>query len=275
MRTRLWLSVPAGALVLLAFELPDVGVGSAVAALLVAGVLALAITRSTASGPALVVVLAGLVFVTSWLVNIPEGVLFDVIEPAAAPVGLVKALAATMAAVVVQVAVAGRVSGEATAMTSDGPIRSVGGLLWRLVASPAVFIVFYFVAGMIIYPFVQQYYVGRTMPDPAAIVSMQVLRSLALAGAAYPLLRTFRHRGDALLVLTLAIPVFGALAPLLPANDVMPAQVRLVHALETVPYYALFGALVAVWFGPPRRRATAVTETSVTEPVPAEHTALA
>lgn len=255
---RLWLSIPAGAAVLVAGSYPQITWGSVVASLLVFGILALALERSTASGPGLIVMLAGLFYVTFPLISLPEGVLFDVIEPAAAVVDLAWMLVLAVAAVTVQVAVAGRLEPAPEAPTSASPIRSTRGLLWRLAAIPAVFILFYFVAGMIIFPFVESYYEGRVMPDPQAIVSMQVLRSLAIVGAAYPLLRTLSRRRDAVLVLALALPVLGAVAPLLPANEAMPGSIRLVHALETVPYYALFGALVAVWFGPPRRRSPEV-----------------
>jgi hypothetical protein len=248
------LSILAGAVVLVAFELPDPSWGDVVASLLSAAVLALAMTRSTASGPGLIAILAGLMFVTSSLINVAEGVLFDVIEPTAAPVALVWALLASVTAVTVMVAVAGRLERGAGVAPRPSPIESAGGLLWRLVASPAVFVVLYFVAGIIIIPFVEEFYQGRVMPDPLAIVSMQVLRALAMVGAAYPLLRTLPTRADAISVMAIALPVLGALVPLIPANDVMPVAVRLVHALETVPYYALFGILIAVWFGPPRHR---------------------
>lgn len=251
---RLWLSIPAGAAVLVAGSYPQISWGSAVASLLVCGVLALALERSAATGPGLIVILAGLLYVTFPLISLPEGVLFDLIDPATAVVDLAWMLVLIVAAVTVQVAVAGRLEpGPATA-ASASPILSTRGLLWRLAAIPTVFILCYFVAGMIIFPFVEPYYQGRVMPDPQAIVSMQVLRSLAIVGAAYPLLRTLSRRRDAVLVLALALPMFGAVAPLLPANDLMPGSIRLVHGLETVPYYALFGVLVAVWFGPPRGR---------------------
>lgn len=258
---RLWLSIPAGAAVFVAGSYPQITWGSVAAALLVFGILAVALERSTASGPGLIVMLAGLLYVMFPLISLPEGVLFDVIEPAAAVVSLAWLLVLMLAAVTVQVAVAGRLEPGPATPTSTSPIRSTSGLLWRLAATPAVFIILYFVAGLIIFPFVEPYYEGRVMPDPQAIVSMQVLRSLAIVGAAYPLLRTIHRRRDAVMVLALALPAFGAVAPLLPANDVMPGSIRLVHALETVPYYALFGALVAVWFGPPRRRSPEVPPT--------------
>jgi hypothetical protein len=240
---RLWLSIPAGAVVFLAAAFPDITWGWVVASLLVCGVLALAVSRSTASGPGLIVMLSGLVFVFSWLIVV------------------------TVVAVTVLVAVAGRLGPGPVEETRPGPVRSARGLLWRLAASPAVFILCYFVAGLIIYPFVEPYYQGRVMPEPLAIVSMQLLRALAIVGVAYPLLRTFSRRRDAVLVLALALPVFGVVSPMLPANDAMPAFIRLVHSLEMLPYYTLYGALVAAWFGPPRRRASS--------PLPASRAAAA
>ncbi len=260
---RLWISLPAAAAVLLAFHLPRFTWGDALASLLVCAVLAMAVSRSTASGPALITTLAGLHFVTSSLINIPEGVLFDVIKPAAAPVSLLRSLVASFCAVGVLAAVAGRLGKDEAPADFVVPIKTVRGLLWRLAALPMIFLVCYFVAGMLIFPFVKQYYDIRRMPDPAAIASMQILRSLAILAAAYPLLRTLPSRRDAVLVLAIAVPVFGAIAPLLPANELMPASVRLVHALETTPYYALFGILTAVCFGSQRRTLSHTLKRSV------------
>ncbi len=252
---RLWLSIPTAAAVLLAFHLPRFTWGDVLASLFICTVLAMAVFRSNASGPGLITALAGLHFVTSALINIPEGVLFDVIKPAAAPGALLVSLAASLCAVIVLVAVAGRLGKEGKPATSAAPVLTVRGLLWRLALLPMVFLVCYFAAGMAIFPFVKEYYAMRTMPDPAAIASMQILRSLAILGAAYPLLRTLPSRRDAVIVLATALPVLGAIAPLLPANDLMPGSIRLVHALEMTPYYALFGALTAVCFGSPERPA--------------------
>jgi hypothetical protein len=268
---RQWLSVLVGGAVLLVFAQNGMGWGAIVSSLLMAGVVWLAMARSTASGVGLVVMLTGLVFVTTWLANIPEGVLFDVIEPAEAPVLLLVTLVTAVAAIVAMTAVAGRLTAEA-GPRPPSPDRPNGAVAWRLVALPVVFVVCYFLAGMLIYPYVEPYYVGRAMPGPGSIASMQVLRSLALVGAAYPLLRTFRERRDAILVLALALPVLGAIAPLLPANEAMPASIRLVHGLEMAPYYALFGWLIAVWLGPRRQSAassaSAASALSTQAPVP-------
>jgi hypothetical protein len=263
---RSWAAVLAGAVVLVASYLPGFGWGEAAGALVVAGAMGLIVARSRAAGPALVVMVAGLYFVVSYGVNIPEGVVFDVIPAKMAPTLLVRSLLAGLVAAAVVVWVAGRLRQGTSAPSAAAPIDTAWGLFWRLAATVAVFMACYFVAGALIYPFVKSYYAGRAMPQPTVMVAMQVLRSLALLGAAYPLLRTFASRRDAVLVLGVVLPLFGAVAPMLPSNTIMPPSIRLVHTLETAPYLALFGVLLAIWFGPPRRRAEAVR---IVEPVTA------
>lgn len=247
-------AVLAGALVVLASYFPGFGWDVAVGAVVMAGGMALVMARSRASGPALVVMVAGLQFSASSLVNIPEGVIFDVIPATSAPTLLVRSLLTALVAATAVVWAAGRLSRAEASPVVAVRIDTVWALLWRLAATVAVFIVCYYVAGMVIYPFVKAYYAGRALPQPTVIVAMQVLRSLALLGAAFPLLRTFAARRDAAWALGIALPLFGAIAPMLPHNTLMPPSIRLVHTLEMVPYLALFGVLLAVWFGPPRRR---------------------
>ncbi len=254
---RLWAAVLAATVVLLASYLPGFGWGEAAGALVLAGAMGLMVARSRASGPALVLAVAGLAFGVSWLVNIPEGVLFDVIPVTMAPPELLRGLVTSLVAATVVVWVAGRLRQEEAGPSAAVPIRTAWSLFWRLAATVAVFAVCYIAAGLVIYPFVKAYYAGRTLPQPTVMLAMQVLRSLAILGAAYPLLRTFASRRDAMLVLGVALPAFGAIVPMLPSNPLMPPSVRLVHTLETAPYLALFGVLLAVWFGPPSRRAEA------------------
>ena len=255
---RSWGAVLAGAVVLVASYLPGFGWGEAAGALVVAGAMGLIVARSRAAGPALVVMVAGLYFVVSYGVNIPEAVVFDVMPAKTAPTLLVRSLLIGVVAATVVVWVAGRLRQSAAAPGAVVPIDTAWRLFWRLAATVAVFIACYFVAGALVYPFVKAYYAGRAMPQWSVMVAMQVLRSLALLGAAYPLLRTFGSRRDAVLVLGVVLPLFGAIAPMLPSNTIMPPMIRLAHTLETAPYLALFGVLLAIWFGPPRRRGAAV-----------------
>ncbi len=265
---RLWGAVLAGAVALIAVRLPGFGWGEAAGALLTAGVMGLIVARSRASGPALVVMVAGLSFVVSSGVNLPEAVVFDVMPATMAATALARVLLESVVAATVVVWVAGRLGPGESVAGAATPIDTIWALLWRLAATVAVFIACYFAAGMLIYPFVKAYYASRALPQPGVIVALQVLRSLAILGAAYPLLRTFATRRDAMLVLGVALPLLGVVAPMLPANTLMPPSIRLVHTLEVSPYLALFGVLLAVWFGPARRRVAAASA-----PTPARVTA--
>lgn len=249
---RLLASIPAAAAVLLAFSWPNLHWTNALSAILVAAALALGVSRATASGPTLITAFAGLHFVVYGLINIPEGILFDVIKPQVMPIAAFTALLSSFLTVTVLVAVAGRLNGPESPAGFARPIVTFTALFWRLMAVPAIFILCYFIAGMIIFPFVAQYYAGRAMPGPGAIVAMQVMRSLAILAAAYPVLRIIPRRSDAILVLAVTLPVFGAIVPLLPMNELMPGNVRWVHMAEMTPYYTLFGVILAFWFGAPK-----------------------
>jgi hypothetical protein len=218
-----------------------------VAALLCAGALALVASRSVASGGDLIAMLTGLYFVPA-LINLPEGALFDVIKVNELPIALVRELATGMIAAVLIASALGRLR-TATSLPLGSTTWTATGLLWRTVAAVAVFIVCYFAAGAIIYPFVREYYSVRTMPSLGAIASMQVLRALALIVCTYPIVRSIRSPRESRVTMAIVLPVLGGIAPLLPTNALMPPNVRLVHALEMVPYYALFGYLTAMWFG--------------------------
>lgn len=221
--------------------------GGAAAALLVSLVVCFAASRSRASGPELVVALASLQFGLAAFINIPEGVLFDVIQIGAAPLVLARALFDAIATATVVTALFGRMRAEESEPV-EAAVPTVAGLLWRLAAAALIFVACYFVGGIVIIPYVRDYCQGRAMPKATAIVSMQVLRALAIIAALYPALRTMRWRRDAQVLAALGLPAIG-LSELLPANDLMPPRVRLVHALEMTPYYAFYGWLVARWFG--------------------------
>ncbi len=53
--------------------------------------------------------------------------------------------------------------------------RSAGGMLWRLVVSDFSYLFLYFLAGMIIFPFVREFYATQTVPPPGKIVALQLL----------------------------------------------------------------------------------------------------
>jgi hypothetical protein len=225
----------------------------ALSSLMIGAVLCWLAAVSRASGADLVVALAGLYFVPAVLTTIPEGVLFDVVKIGDAPVAMAMQFGVALAAAATITALFGRWKAAETPVCVDA--LSALGLIWRLTAGIAVFVFCYGAAGMAIFPFVKEFYQGRAMPGPEAMIAMQVMRAVALMAAARLALRHVPSSGNARWILALAFPVIGDIALMIPHNDLMPPAVRLVHALEILPYYALCGFLFAVWFGPPRRDA--------------------
>lgn len=194
----------------------------AVSALLICAVLCWITACSRASGSELLIALAGIYFIPSMLINIPEGVLFDVIKIGQAPLILARGLGVSLLIALTIVALFRRF--EAAPGLNLNPISElpVLGFVWRLVAAVFLFIICYFAAGILIYPLVKDYYEVRTMPEPEAIVCMQILRAVALLAAARLVLRGVPRPRDARLILAMAFPVIGCIAVMLPANDLMP-----------------------------------------------------
>ena len=243
----------AASLVLLLLEAArHPSLGEVTSALLVCTVLCWMTVRSGASGVELVATLAGFYFILVSVTTIPEGVLFDVIKVGQAPLMMVRELGIALVVAISIAALFQRFKVIPGIMRAPSASMAIVGLLWRLVAAVIVFLVCYFAAGMVIYPFVKDYYQGRNMPEPEAIVAMVVLRAVVLIVGAWLALRTIPSRRDARLLLATALPVIGVISLMLHRNNIMPPAIRWVHTMEMTPYYALCGFLFAIWFGPAR-----------------------
>ena len=247
----------AAAVVFVARSYPSLSITNALAALFLCAALGAVAVRSTAAGSALVAILTGLCFIPTAFINITEAVLFDLVDVTAAPVALARDLGVAITAGTAVAAVVGRLRTPAApvdALTpAPTPVHSVPSLLWRLAAAAAVFVLCYFVVGAAIYPLVRDYYGGRPIPPVESIVSMQVLRGVALVAAMYPAIRTIPSRRTSQWLFAAVLPVLGAVVPLLPENTVMPLPMRVVHGVEIASYYTLYGFLVATWFSARRR----------------------
>ena len=79
-----------------------------------------------------------------------------------------------------------------------------------------------------------------------AVAAVQVVRSLIFLAASYPLLKS-GLRG-APLMLALVYGIIGGVAPLLPDNPYMPADIRFYHAIETTTSNFIFGLIVGLLF---------------------------
>lgn len=222
----------------------------AVSALLISAVLCWVAARSRTAGVNLVIVLAGLYYIPQTLINISEGVLFDVIEIDRAPLMMARELGISLIMAIAVTALFTRDKVASTSYISQESELTVFSFTWRLAAVVLVFVICYFTAGLMIYPLVKSYYEMRIMPEPQAIACMQVLRACALLVAALPVLRVIPDKNYARLILAASFPVIGCIAIMIPNNDLMPPAIRFMHTIEMTPYYALYGFLLAYLFGP-------------------------
>ena len=107
----------------------------------------------------------------------------------------------------------------------------------------------YFGAGMLVYPYIADFYATRRIPPVGLIAGLAAFRALLFVAWTWPLLRLAPRHAPWLVGLGFAI--IAGIAPLLPENPFMPADVRFYHAIETGISNFLFGWILA-WLLQPR-----------------------
>ena len=130
------------------------------------------------------------------------------------------------------------------------PPRPLTAHLWRFAASDFAYLFLYFLAGMIILPFVRAYYATQALPGTTTIISLQLLlRGPVFIFLCVLMLRMLgMRRGAGALALGAAFTVLSGVAPLLIPNPVFPDSVRWVHFCEVTSSNFLFGAFVGwIW----------------------------
>lgn len=124
----------------------------------------------------------------------------------------------------------------------------ISGMLWRFVLSDVAYLLLYFVAGMIIFPYVRDFYATQTVPPYRTIIALQLL----LRGPVFILVCVLMIRMLGLLrwpgalVVGLAFTLVSGVAPLLAPNPFFPDAVRWVHFGEVVICNFAFGLIVAL-----------------------------
>jgi hypothetical protein len=130
---------------------------------------------------------------------------------------------------------------------------------WRLAAADLLYVACYFGAGILIYPFVRDFYEARSLPPRLPIAAFQLL----LRGPVFIALILLAVRGlegvrggRSVLAGTL-LGIVGGVAPLLIPNPYFPDVVRWAHLFEVGISNFIDGAAVAWLLTPPDRPATA------------------
>lgn len=133
-----------------------------------------------------------------------------------------------------------------------GPLvpRSVANWVGRILMGGLLYVLCYFVAGIIVFPFVKDFYAGINLPGPASILKMEVFRGLVYVAAGLAVVHGMKgRRGGAAAALGLSFPILAGVAPLLLPNPYLPASIRLAHGFEigisNLVYGALLGFLLA------------------------------
>lgn len=128
------------------------------------------------------------------------------------------------------------------------PEWSAMGWLARFAACSVAYLVLYFTAGTIIFPYVREFYERLTLPSHTTVMLLQLLvRGPLFAAVALLIVRMAPAlRAEHAVMVGVAMAILAGVAPLIVPNPFLPDQVRWVHFLEVVPSNLLFG-WIAGW----------------------------
>ena len=144
-------------------------------------------------------------------------------------------------------------------MSSHSVLQGIG----LYAASSLLYLVCYFIAGMIIFPFVRDFYATQTVPSTLEVASLQFfVRGPIFVAICLALMRMVRMSGAAgALAVGLMFTVMTGVAPLILPNALFPDSVRWVHFCEVTSSNFVFAAGVAWLWGkaqPSHRTVTAL-----------------
>jgi hypothetical protein len=192
-----------------------------------------------------------------------EGVFFNIFPIAAGMRFLASGLITGFALSAAMVLVAGKMSAE---RYEGKPAQLRKGWLLRLPVLAFAYVILFFVAGGLVYPYVRHFYENRVMPSMGSIVGGEFVRGLIYAVAMLPAARLMSgHRWRAAAILGLCLSVFGGVAPiLLPNNKYLPADILPYHLVEVGCENFLLGVIGAWLFVTKTARPDATTSSSKT-----------
>ena len=128
-----------------------------------------------------------------------------------------------------------------------GPVlpRSAANWLGRILAGDVLYVICYFVAGIIAFPFVKDFYAGIKLPGPVSILELEVFRGFVYVAAGLAVVHGMQgHRRRAAASLGLSFPILAGVAPLLLPNAYLPGYVRLAHGFEIGISNTAYGMLL-------------------------------
>jgi len=120
-------------------------------------------------------------------------------------------------------------------------------LAWAGKGALVAFLYFalYFVAGMLVYPFVKDFYADKHLPGIGEMLAMQLFRGTVYLLVCLPVIRTMTtSRMNIGLTVGAALSILGGIAPLLLPNPYMPDYIRPPHMIEVGVSNFVFGFLM-------------------------------
>jgi hypothetical protein len=206
-------------------------------------VLLLTMLASETGGWAMVWALFVLYGIIGTLNIVLEGLFFHIFPLSVGLSVLATGLVTAFTVSAAMVLVAGRFSpAEEAKLNASWPLRlPILGL---------TYVILFFVAGSLVFPYVQHFYANREMPLMGVIVGVEFLRGILYGAAMVPAARLMAgHRSRAAGILGLCLAIFGGVAPLLlPDNKYLPADILPYHLVEVGCENFLLGAIGAWLF---------------------------
>ncbi len=130
------------------------------------------------------------------------------------------------------------------------PARTFWGKLWRIALCSFLYLILYFIAGMLIFPFVRGFYATQPMPSVGRVVALQLLlRGPVFVGICVMLARMISpRRMSTAVAVGLVFTLISGVAPLIIPNPIFPNWVRWIHLGEVTASNFLFGVVIAlIW----------------------------
>ena len=233
---------------------------------LTAAVLSFVLTFSRWSGYRAIVMTFVLYWGVSHFNTLNEAIFFD-LDLGGGQGVMAMALSSFLSVALVSVGLvvlAGRwEEGAAGAEGEHMEARTALSWTWRFLVAAFCYYIFYFIAGIIIFPFVKEYYADKSLPGLGQVFLMQIFRGGVYAAIGILMMRVMvTSRKVTALTFGAALSILGGIAPLLPPNPIMPEDIRMVHMAEIGISNFLVGILMVRIQGGKRDRAKDVNRQS-------------
>lgn len=131
--------------------------------------------------------------------------------------------------------------------------RPAGEMIWRLVLANLAYPVLYFVAGILVYPYIRDFYTTQTIPPVGQVLGLQLLvRGPVHVGVCLLMIRMLGlPRWAGAVAVGAAFATLSGIVPLIIPSGVFPEAVRWAHLMEVTSSNFVFGLIVAWLWGPP------------------------